>query len=112
MVTGSGRPPILKTELFVVAPVIVTLAPVALRLPDALPLAPTVTLPKFSVLGETVSWPAEAVPVLPVPVFPCAVDVPELTPWHPANSESMTTSSTKLQATILLFEVGVSQVMT
>ena len=63
IVTGNDRPPILNTELFVVAPVTVTLAPVALRLPFADPLVPTITLPKPRVPGVMLSCPAEEVPV-------------------------------------------------
>jgi hypothetical protein len=63
MVTGSERPPTLKTELFELAAVTVTFAPVAVRLPDAVPLVPTTTLPRPSVVGLTVSCPAAAVPV-------------------------------------------------
>lgn len=110
IVTGSGRPPILKTELFVVAPVTVTLAPVAFRAPDTLPLPPTATFPKFSVLGEIVSCPLA---LLPVPVLPCPeVEDEELTPWHPTSSQSIASSSTIPQAIIRLSVIGVSQVMT
>ena len=63
MVTGSERPPTLNTELFELAAVTVTFAPLAVRLPDAVPLVPTTTLPRPSVLGVTVSCPAAAVPV-------------------------------------------------
>lgn len=45
----------------------VTLAPVAVSVPVALPLLPIVTLPIGSVVGETDSWPCVTVPV-PVPV--------------------------------------------
>ena len=38
IVTGSERPPTLKTELFVLAAVTVTLPPLALKLPEAVPL--------------------------------------------------------------------------
>src|SRR5208337_1309176 len=38
MVTGSDSPPTLNTESFVLAAVTVTLAPLALKLPDAVPL--------------------------------------------------------------------------
>lgn len=63
MVTGSGRPPTLNTELFELAAVTVTFAPLAVRLPDAVPLVPTTTLPRPSVVGVTVSCPGAAVPV-------------------------------------------------
>jgi hypothetical protein len=63
MVTGSERPPTLNTELFELAAVTVTFAPLAVRLPDAVPLVPTTTLPRPSVVGVTVSCPAAEVPV-------------------------------------------------
>ena len=63
MVTGSDSPPILKTELLVVAAVTVTLAPLAVNCPVAEPLFPTVTLPRFSVEGEMLSVPTADVPV-------------------------------------------------
>ena len=65
-VTGSDRPLTVKTELFVLAPVTVTLDPLALRLPDAVPLSPTTTLPRASVAGLTESCPELA--AIPVPV--------------------------------------------
>lgn len=43
--------------------VMVTLAPVAVRLPVAVPLLPTVTLPRFKLLGVTPNWPWAWVPV-------------------------------------------------
>ena len=63
IVTGKLNPPIVNTELFVLAPVTVTLAPVAVNVPDALLLVPTTTLPKLSVLGLTASCPTAVVPV-------------------------------------------------
>lgn len=63
MVTGSARPPTLNTELFELTAVTVTFAPVAVRLPDAVPLVPTTTLPRPRVVGVTVSCPGAAVPV-------------------------------------------------
>ena len=63
IVTGSESPPILKTELFVLAAVTVTFAPLALSVPDADPLFPTATLPRFRVDGEIVSVPTAAVAV-------------------------------------------------
>ena len=41
----------------------VTLVPLAVRLPDAVPLVPTTTLPRGRVVGETASCPSAAVPV-------------------------------------------------
>ena len=46
MMTGSDNPPIVNRELFVLAAVTVTFAPLALRLAEAVSLVPTVTLPK------------------------------------------------------------------
>ena len=63
IVTGTRNPPIVNTELLVLAPVTVTLAPLALNVPDALLLVPTTTLPRFSVPGLTASCPTEVVPV-------------------------------------------------
>jgi hypothetical protein len=63
IVTGKLNPPIVNTELFVLAPVTVTFAPLALNVPDALLLAPTTTLPRLSVLGLTASCPTAVVPV-------------------------------------------------
>jgi hypothetical protein len=59
--TGRESPPTLNAELFVLAPVIVIFAPLALRVPDATPLFPTTTLPKLLLPGLTVSCPREEV---------------------------------------------------
>jgi hypothetical protein len=53
IVTGRERPPTLNAELFVPAAVTVTLPPLALKLPEALPLWPTITLPNAKVAGVT-----------------------------------------------------------
>jgi hypothetical protein len=63
IVTGKLNPPMVNTELFVLAPVTVTFAPLALNLPDALLLVPTTTLPRLSVPGLTASCPTAVVPV-------------------------------------------------
>jgi len=63
IVIGSGRPPTLNTELFALAAVTVTFAPLAVRLPDAVPLLPTTTLPRPRVVGVTESCPLAAEPV-------------------------------------------------
>jgi hypothetical protein len=55
MVTGKESPLITKTELVEVAPVTVTLPPLACNVPEAVPLVPTTTLPSPRVLGETPS---------------------------------------------------------
>jgi len=63
MVTGSDSPPTLNTELLVLAPVTITVAPLAVSSPDELPLLPTSTLPRFNVVGLTASCPTAAVPL-------------------------------------------------
>lgn len=63
IVVGIDKPPTVNTELFVLAPVIVTLAPVALSVPEADPLLPTTTLPRDSDAGDTESVPVAAMPV-------------------------------------------------
>ncbi len=63
IVMGSDSLLMLKTELFVLAAVTVTLAPLALRLPVAVPLVPITTLPRGKVAGVTASTPAVTVPV-------------------------------------------------
>jgi hypothetical protein len=63
IVTGKLNPPMVNTELLVVAPVTVTLAPLAVNVPEALLLVPTTTLPRLSVPGLTASCPTAVVPV-------------------------------------------------
>jgi len=63
IVTGSDNPLTVNCALFVPAAVTVTLAPLALKLPDAVPLVPTTTLPRFKVVGVAVNCPAVALPV-------------------------------------------------
>jgi hypothetical protein len=63
IVTGNDKPPTLKTELFELAAVTVTLAPLAVKLPDAVPLVPTTTLPRGRVAGLTLSCPTAVTPV-------------------------------------------------
>ena len=53
IVTGRESPPTLKAELFVLAAVTVTLPPLAVKLPEAVPLSPTTTLPNARVAGVT-----------------------------------------------------------
>jgi|SRR5215469_1229765 len=55
IVCGSENPLMVKAELFVLAAVTVTLAPLAVNLPVAVPLEPTVTFPSASGAGETLS---------------------------------------------------------
>ena len=63
IVRGSERPPTLKIELFVLAAVTVTFAPLAVKLPEAVPLVPATTLPRPKVVGATVNCPTAVVPV-------------------------------------------------
>ena len=58
MVTGSPNPLIAKRELLDVAAVTVTFDPVAVRLPDAVPLRPAKTVPSAIGAGLAVSCPA------------------------------------------------------
>ena len=103
--TGSDSPLTLNSELLELAAVTVTLAPVAVRLPDPVALSPATTLPSVSVAGETPSWaspdepepddpepddpdPDEPEPEDPEPEEPLDPDDPEpplLTPWHATN---------------------------
>ena len=65
----------MNAELFVLAAVTVTLDPLAFKLPEAVPLEPSTTLPTASVEGEMLSCPATAVPVpvrVSVEVVGCA----------------------------------------
>ena len=76
IVTGSESPLIVNAELFVLAAVTVTLDPLAFKLPEAVPLEPSTTLPTASVEGEILSCPARAVPVpvkVSVEVVGCAL---------------------------------------
>jgi hypothetical protein len=63
IVAGRDNPLMVNTALFEVAAVTVTLAPLAVRVPDAVPLVPTTTSPRASVVGETLSCPVAAAPV-------------------------------------------------
>src|SRR5215469_2346465 len=63
MVSGSDSPLTLNTELLLLAAVTVTLAPLAVIVPDAVPLWPRTTLPRSRVAGVTPSLPA----VVPIP---------------------------------------------
>ena len=63
MTAGNDKPLIVKRELFVLAAVTVTFATLALRLPEAVPLVPTTTLPTAKVAGVAVNCPAAIVPV-------------------------------------------------
>lgn len=63
MIAGSDKLPIVKRELLEVAAVTVTFAPLALRVPEPVPLAPTATLPTATGAGVALSTPAVADPV-------------------------------------------------
>ena len=78
MVTGSDKPPIVNRELFEVAAVTVTSAPVALRAPSAVPLLPMTTSPAANVAGLAVNCA-----LVVVPEFPDAAAFAELKPWQP-----------------------------
>ncbi len=62
--TGSDKPLTVNCALFELTAVMVTFAPLALRLPEAVPFDPTNTLPIPRVAGVAVSC---AVAVVPVP---------------------------------------------
>lgn len=62
-VFGSVSPLTVKTELLMLAAVIVTLAPLAVSVPLAVPLDPTVTVPTAIVVGETLNVPTGFMPV-------------------------------------------------
>ena len=67
IVAGKDKPLIVNAGLLLVAAVMVTIEPAAVRLPEAVPLPPTDTLPTFSVAGLTESCPGWAV-ATPFPV--------------------------------------------
>lgn len=64
-IAGNDKPLTAKRELLLLAAVIVTFAPVALRVPLAVPLVPSKTLPTATGAGATLSCPASTDP-LPV----------------------------------------------
>lgn len=55
IVAGSDKPPIVNRELFEVAAVTVTSAPLALSAPVAVPLLPMTTSPAANVAGVAVN---------------------------------------------------------
>src|ERR1041385_2843753 len=79
IVTGNERPPTLNTELFEIAAVTVTLAPLALRVPEAVPLPPITIVPRFRVLGATLSCPTAEVPAPDSPIVSVGFDALEVT---------------------------------
>jgi hypothetical protein len=66
IVTGSDSPPTVNAELLLLTALTVTLDPPAVRVPDAVPLVPTTTLPRARVAGLSPSVPA-TVAVVPIP---------------------------------------------
>lgn len=90
MVSGNEIPLTTNAVLFVLAPVIVTLAPVAFKSPDAVPLVPTTTLPIPIVVGETASCPAAVVVPLPVTVAVVVVGCASLVNVSVAVAEPVT----------------------
>ena len=62
MVRGSDKPLMVNNVLFELAPVTVTFAPVAVRIPAAVPLVPSTTLPTATV-AVALSCPTVTVPV-------------------------------------------------
>ena len=75
MVTGSDKPPIVNRELFEVAAVTITSAPLALRAPAAVPLLPMTTSPAAIIGGVAVSCA--------VPGVTEVAALAELNPWQP-----------------------------
>jgi hypothetical protein len=63
MIRGSDKPLIAKRELLELAAVTVTFAPVAVRLPEAVPLLPVNTLPTATGAGVALSVPGVLDPV-------------------------------------------------
>jgi hypothetical protein len=80
IVTGKESPLTLNAPLFELTAVTVTLAPLAVRLPDPVPLAPATTLPMANVAGFTPSCPdATDVPVPVTGIVKVGFDAFELT---------------------------------
>ncbi|SRR5579863_374967 len=77
MVKGSETPLTLNAELLLFMALTVTLAPLAVSFPDAVPLVPTTASPTATLLGETASCPAEP------EEFDEFDEVELLTPWQP-----------------------------
>lgn len=84
-VSGNDNPVTLNSELIRLPELIVTLAPLAVRVAGMLLLVPTVTVPKFAVAGDTVSCPVAEPPpargmVNPEPDFSVSVMLPVAAP--------------------------------
>ena len=82
-VTGSEIPESTNSLLLLVAAEMLTDDPLAARVPWSEPLAPTTTLPKLKVVGESDNWP-------------CAVSVPESAMFSSELSAVDTTASVAL----------------
>lgn len=81
-VTGSEIPESTNSALFRLAELTVTEAPLAVRLPPSDAFAPTTTLPKLKLAGETASCPG----VVPVPlsaIFSVELEAFEMTARFP-----------------------------
>jgi hypothetical protein len=65
IVTGSDSPPTVNAALLLLAAVTVTLDPLAVRVPDAVPLVPATTLPRARVVGLALS--VAEVAAVPIP---------------------------------------------
>src|SRR5947208_2445847 len=63
IVAGNENPPTLNTELFELTALTVTVAPLAVKLPEAVPLFPTTAMLRLMVVGWSVSCAAGVVPV-------------------------------------------------
>lgn len=63
IVTGKDNPVTVNAELLVLAPLTTTLAPLAVSVPEPVPLEPTTTLPMANVPGAALSDPVAATPV-------------------------------------------------
>lgn len=86
MVTGSDSPLTEKAALLELTAVTVTDAPVAVKLPDPVPLLPTATLPIGMLPGETLSCPTAAVPVPEREMFSVELDALDETVTAPVTS--------------------------
>lgn len=81
-VFGSEIPESTNSLLFKLAELTVTEAPLAVRLPLSDELAPTTTLPKLKLVGDTANWPA-AVPVPDIPMLSGEFDALDVTVRFP-----------------------------
>src|SRR5579863_9346644 len=84
MVRGNDAPAIANCELLLAADEMVTLPPVALKVDDCVVEFPTSTLPKFTVVGDAVSFPI-AVPVPLMGMFRLMGVMKRLPPLEPTD---------------------------